>query len=310
MLKSISFNGKETMMELHYLKLFNTLASELNFSKTADILFISQPAVSMQIKNFEVELGFKLFDRIGKSIQLNENGSILYHYSKQIFELIDEAESDLSCQKELVAGVVNIGASNTPGTYILPKIIGEFLETYPQVKINLHIANTYQIENLILENKLDFAVNSGELSDENHIYSEILTYDDVLLIASPDSKLAEKEFIELDDLAQARFITHVKDSQLYKMVVNIISELEIAENVFMTLDNIEAIKQTVIADLGVTAIPRSAVLAELSFGLLKEIKLKNRGWKYPYRLIYHKNKHLTAANRRLIELIKSDMADL
>lgn len=297
-------------MELHYLKLFNTLASELNFSKTADILFISQPAVSMQIKNFEKELGFQLFDRIGKSIQLNENGRILYNYSKQIFKLIDAAESDLSCQKELIGGVVNIGASNTPGTYILPKIIGEFLEMYPQVKINLHIANTYEIENLILENKLDFAVNSGELFNENHICSEILMLDDMLLISSSGSKLAKREFIEPDSLAKARFVTHVKDSQLYKMVVGIISELGISENNFMTLDNIEAIKQAVIADLGITAIPRSAVSNELSFGLLKEIKIKDRSWKYPYRLIYHKNKHLTAANRRLIELIKSRMSQI
>jgi DNA-binding transcriptional LysR family regulator len=297
-------------MELHYLKLFNILASELNFSKTADILFISQPAVSMQIKNFEKELGFQLFDRVGKSIQLNENGRILYHYSKQIFELIDEAESDLSCQKELIGGVVNIGSSNTPGTYILPKIIGEFFEMYPQVKINLHIANTYEIQNLVLENKLDFAVNSGEFSDESHIYSEILMLDDMLLISSPGSKLAKREFIEPDDLAQARFVTHVKDSQLYKMVVSIISELGLSENNFMTLDNIEAIKQAVIADLGITAIPRSAVFNELSFGLLKEIKIKDRSWEYPYRLIYHKNKHLTAADRRLIELIKSRMSQI
>lgn len=146
-------------MELHYLKLFNIMASELSFSKTANILFISQPAVSMQIKNFEKELGFKLFDRIGKTIVLNENGKILYNYSKQIFELIADAESDLSCQKELVGGSINIGASNTPGTYILPKIIGEFLEIYPRVNIDLHIANTYEIENLILENKLDFAIS-------------------------------------------------------------------------------------------------------------------------------------------------------
>ncbi|MHB1394070.1 MAG: LysR substrate-binding domain-containing protein [Clostridia bacterium] len=296
-------------MDLHYLKLFNTLASELSFSKAANVLFISQPALSMQIKKFEAELGFKLFDRVGKSLQLNENSKILHDYSKQIFELLDEAEFELSCQKTLIGGIVNIGASNTPGTYILPKIIGEFVELYPQVNINLHIANTYEIEKLILENKLDFAINGGESPDNINIFSEKLLYDEVLLVASASSKLVEGGPIECIDLASARFVTHEKNSQMYKMVESIISELGLKKNTFMTLGNIDAVKQAVLVDLGITAIPRAAITSELYFGQLKEIKLRNRnqGWIYPYNLIYRKNRHITIAAKKLIELIKLRM---
>jgi DNA-binding transcriptional LysR family regulator len=297
------------MMDLHYLKLFNTLATELSFSKAADALFISQPAVSMQIKKFEAELGFKLFDRVGKSLQLNENGKILYGYSKHIFELLDEAEFELSSHKTLVGGIVNIGASNTPGTYILPKIIGEFVELHPQVNINLHIANTYEIENLILDNKLDFAVNGGVPPVNSNIYWENLLYDEVLLVASASSKLVEGGPIECMDLASARFVAHEENSQMYKMVESIIAELGLEKNIFMTLGNIDAVKQAVLVDLGITAIPQSAIASELYFGQLKEIKLRNRSqsWRYPYNLIYRKNKHITIAAQKLIELIRLRM---
>lgn len=297
-------------MDLHYLRLFNTLASELSFSKAADILFISQPAVSMQIKKFEAELGFKLFDRVGKSLQLNDNGKILYSYSKQIFELLDEAELELSLHKTLIGGSINLGASNTPGTYILPKIIGEFVELHPQVDINLHIANTHEIENLILENKLDFAVNGGERPNNSSIYCEKLMSDEVLLVASAGSRFVTNGPIDCMELASARFVTHEKDSQIYRVVESILAELGLQKPIYMTLGNIDAIKQAVMVDLGITAIPRSAIASELRFGQLKEIKLRNwsQSWIYPYNLIYHKNKHITIAAKKLIELIRLRVA--
>ena len=297
-------------MDLHYLKLFNTLASELSFSRAADVLFISQPAVSMQIKKFEAELGFRLFDRVGKGLQLNENGRLLYSYSKQIFELVDEAEFELSQHKTLIGGVINIGASNTPGSYILPRIIGEFVEIYPQVNINLHIANTYEIETLILENKLDFAVNGGEHPDNRNIYWEKLSNDEVLLVASADSKLVSDGLIDCIELDSARFVTHEKNSQIYKMVEEIMDELGLQRKFYMTLGSIDAVKQAVLVGLGITAIPRSAIINELHFGQLKEIKLRDhpQSWIYPYNLIYLKNKHITIAAKKLIELIKQRMS--
>lgn len=127
------------------------------------------------------------------------------------------------------------------------------------------------------------------------------------MLASPNNVLANKDFVEPKDISKCRIISHVKNSQLYKLVENIIGEIGIEDGIFMTFDNIEAIKQGVIADIGITAIPRSAVCTELEFGLLKEIKIRGKSWKYPYCLIYHKNKHLTLANRKLIEFIKEKM---
>lgn len=294
-------------MDLHYLKLFNTLASELSFSKAADKLFISQPAVSMQIKKLETELSVKLFDKVGKSIFLNDNGKMLYEFTKKIFTLVDEAEACFKSQSGILKGVINIGASNTPGTYIMPRILGEFKEVYPDVNTNLHVGNTYEIDRMIFENRVDFAVNGGDILYSSEVNVEKLMNDEVMLVSSPNNRLAELEYVERDDLKSARYITHEKNSQLCKLLEDILNELGLPANIAMTLGSIDAIKQAVSADLGISAIPRSAICMELKFGLLKQFKIKDKKWLYPYNLIYHKKRQLSVSAKKLMELVKLRM---
>lgn len=297
-------------MELHYLKLFNTLASEHSFSKTADALFISQPAVSMQIKKLETDLGLKLFDKIGRKIYLNENGKLLYEYTKKIFELVDEARSQLNHCSGTVNGIVNIGASNTPGTYILPAILGDYMEMHPMVECKLHIANTYEIEHMILDNQVDFAINGGNIPYCGRISVEKLSEDDIIFVTAPGGKLSECDVITRKDLIDCRFVTHERNSMLYKQLEYILKELELPVNITMTLGSIDAIKQAVSAGLGLSAIPRSAVRTELKYKLLKPLKIKDREWMYPYNLIYYKGKYISPAVNTLMELVKLHMGKL
>lgn len=294
-------------MDLHYLKLFNTLAKELNFSKAANALFISQPAVSMQIKKLESELNLKLFDKIGKSIFLNDNGKILYDYTKKIFSLVEEAEAKLSNINGEFKGSINIGASNTPGTYILPKVLGKFKEKYPAVNTTLHVANTYRIEKMIFENKIDFAINGGDIPYKSQLYVERMAEDKLLLVASPESKYVRTSGSIIQDLSDAKFIMHEKNSQLYKLSEEIVGKLGLPLNITMCLGSIDAIKQAVASGLGISIIPKSAIAAEIKYDILKVIHLSGFGWKYPYNLIYHKNKNLTPAAEKLIEMIRLKM---
>lgn len=300
---------RRVFMDLHYLKLFNILASELSFSKAANMLYISQPAVSIQIKKLENDLGLKLFDKAGKNLYLNDNGKLLYEYTKKIFELIEEAESSLFNRNEIVRGTINIGASNTPGTYILPKILGEFKEIYPYVETNLHIANTFEVERMVLDNKVDFAINGGDISYGNSLYVEKLAEDEVMLVSSPTSKLVEMSSVGVSDMAGCSYIAHEKNSQLYKFMINMLSELGLFANITMTLGNIEAIKQAVSANLGISAIPGSAMRIELKYGLLKQLNINGKKWSYPYNLIYYKNRQLTYGTVKLIELIRKRISD-
>ncbi|MFZ5987375.1 MAG: LysR substrate-binding domain-containing protein [Bacillota bacterium] len=291
-------------MDLHYLKLFNVLAAELSFSKAANMLYISQPAVSMQIKKLENDLGCKLFNKVGKHLYLSESGKLLYEYTRRIFTLVEEAERNIYSSNGVIKGTINIGASNTPGTYILPRILGEFKEMYPEVDANLHIANTYEIERLIFENSVDFAVNGGEILYSSVLCVEKLVDDEVVFIASPGNRLLELENVEISDLVGCKYIVHERNSQIYKIVEDILYELDLPLNINMKLGSIDAIKQAVSAGLGISIIPRSAIKNELKFGLLKEFRVNGKEWRYPYKLIYHKNRQLSYAAAELIKLIR------
>ncbi len=291
-------------MDLHYLKIFNTMATELSFSKTAKKLYISQPAVSIQIRKFEENLGVKLFDKVGRRIYLNENGKLLYEYTKKIFSLIDEAETMLNNQNEIVKGTISIGASNTPGTYILPKILGEFKEMYPYANTSLHIANTSEVEKMVFENVVDFAVIGGEVVRNSTLYAEKIMEDEIVFVASPNGELSEKPYIEAKDLKNIKYISHEKDSKLYKILVDILHELKLPVSISMILGNIDAIKQAVAAGLGISIVPKSAIKMESDFGLLRELRIKDKHWSYPYYLIYHKSRQHSHGTLELIKMIR------
>jgi DNA-binding transcriptional LysR family regulator len=304
MVYMLAAKRKDTFMDLHYLELFNTIAAEESFTKASEILHISQSALSIQIKKFEQQLGFLLFNRAGNKVNLNENGKILFEYSQSIFKLIMEAEYKLLNKKEYMTGTINIGASNTPGTYMLPLVIGEFKKEYPNVNINLNIGNTSEIAHLINNGTLDFAVNGGNLSYHKEVNAIKLMDDDLVLVVSPKSEFADVAYADSLIIKKMSFVVHKTDSQLYTYYKNFIDLMNVPENVAITLSNIDAIKHAVIANVGVSLIPFVAVSLELELGLLKRIMTEPAGLKYPYSLIYNNNKYLSPPVEKFIQMIR------
>lgn len=294
-------------MDIHYLKLFNTVATLGSITKASEQMHISQPALSIQIKKLEDALGLKLFDKISNRLVLNENGEILFGYTKQIFDLVQEASNQLTDRKLTISGQVTIGGSNTAGSYLLPGIIGTFKHLYPQVNIELYIGNTYEIANLIYNDVLDFAINGGDIAYTAQTQVIPLKEDPLILIVSPDSDYVSSSPLTSEDLVDASFIVHHNNSQLYLAYKKAMTDLQLEENIAMTLGSIDAIKQAVAADLGLAFIPYSAVAIELERGLLTQLTLKDRQWFYPYNLIYNKSKFLSPAILKLMDLIKEQL---
>lgn len=292
-------------MELHYLHLFNAVATYESFTKASDALHISQSALSIQIKKLEDELSLRLFDKVGNKIALNENGKILFDYTQKVFSLIEEAEHTLIEKRSAISGSILIGGSNTPGTYILPRILGEFKQLYPNVKLDLYIASTDEIALLIEENHLDFAINGGNITYSSKVLVHKLKDDDLIISASPHSHYASCDTLTLDNLMDAQFIVHGINSQLCKEVESFIHTHHLKGTISMRLGSIDAIKQAVAANLGISLIPFSAVALELKTKQIVELKLQNLAYVYPYNLIHHKNRYLSPANLKLIEFIKN-----
>ncbi|HWT27239.1 MAG TPA: LysR substrate-binding domain-containing protein, partial [Mobilitalea sp.] len=269
-----------------------------------------QPALSIQVKKLETQTGLKLFYKMGNKLYLSESGTMIYEYTKEIFSIVNEMEKSISDQKEFIGGTVNLGGSNTPGTYILPIVLGEIKKQYPNIKVKLHIADTSEITTLIDNGTLDVAINGGSCNYNSYVYTERMFDDKLVIAASPKNILSEKEHIEIDDLKEVNFVVHNTTSQLYTYYKKIIDAFNIPENISMSLGSIDAIKHAVYADLGVSIMPYCAVKQEIENGMLKVLKFELDDITYPYSLIYNKNKYLSTTAQKFIEVLKNTLLEL
>ena len=291
-------------MELHYLEIFNTVARVQNYRKSSDELHISQPALSIEIKKLEEQIGLQLFDRIGTRIYLNDNGRMLQKYTERIFSVVSDMEGAIQETKSHVGGVIRIGASNTPGTYILPELMARFRRRYPDVSFNMTIGSTSEIARRIEAAGLDIAVNGGECEFGKQIHTEKIYEDRLVLVSSAHSPAAKLESLDRTQLMKLSFVVHKTDSQLYADYRSFIGRLDIPEKVAMSVGNIDAIKNSVKTDIGISLVPEAAVKEEIQKGELKVLTVPGLEIEYPYRLLYNNNRSLSLATVKFIEYMR------
>lgn len=296
-------------MELHYLEIFNTVSRYESYRKASDEMHISQPALSTEIKRLEQQIGLKLFDRAGNGVVLNQNGIMLQQYTKQIFSVVGDMETAIADKKNYVGGTLQIGASNTPGAYIMPVIMAGFCQKYPEIMCNLSVGNTSEIADAVSHGELDIAVNGGDCVYDKKIYVKPLYVDKLVLVAAPGhSYIRGTKELSKGQLSNERFIVHKPDSQLYTEYEMLTKTIGIERNIAMMLGSIDAIKSAVRANIGIALLPGISVKNELDDGKLISIKLKNLNMDYPYNLIYNKDKALTTADRKFAEYIMDNIS--
>jgi DNA-binding transcriptional LysR family regulator len=297
-------------MDLHYLWLFYKVAEHHSFSKAAEELMLSQPTISTQVKKLEAELGINLFDRFGKNIYLSREGEFVYSYAKKIFETVKELEDQIAVHKGKIVGNIHIGASNTPGVHILPHLLGIFKQSYPDISVHLHIRNTREILNMIIANEVDFAVIGGKYDYKKTFKTEKLLDDSVILIGSPENPLTQKDFVKAEDLMNQPLITHESTSNLYYTAENIIkNDLKIPFNASMILGNISAINNAVASNLGISIVPLASARHHLEKGMVKKINVEDKVWKYPFYIVYYRDKTFNVASKLLIKTIEESIRD-
>ncbi|MCH5138611.1 LysR family transcriptional regulator [Clostridiaceae bacterium UIB06] len=297
-------------MDLHYLWLFYKVAQHHSFSKAAEELLLSQPTVSMQVKKLEAELGITLFDRFGRNIYLSREGEFVYNYAEKIFKTVKELEDQLAIRKGKILGNIHIGASNTPGAYILPHLIGSFKQDYPDINVHLHIGNTHEILNMIITNQVDFAIIGGDYNYKKTFKTKKLLDDSVIMIGSPKNPLTQKEYVLPEDLINQPFIAHEPDSNLFEYTQYIIkNDLGIPSNISMVLGNISSIKNAVAANLGISIVPLSSIKRDLETGMVKKISIEDKVWKYPFYLVYYGDKYFNVPSTLLIKTIEEKIHD-
>src|SRR6267378_5652352 len=178
-------------------KVFRTVAEHLNFRKAAEQLFLTQPAVTLQVKALEEELGIRLFNRAANRVSLTPQGSLLLDYAKKIAALVSQAEQELGGQDGKVSGELSLGVSTTIAQYLLPRLLRAFLDENPRVQLSLHSGNTDEIVELLLGNKLAIGLIEGPARDRG-IRAEPFMKDELVLITPPafePDRLSRDQFV-------------------------------------------------------------------------------------------------------------------
>ena len=264
---------------LDQLKILRAISNEGSFKKAAEKLYISQPAVSLQIQNLERMLNKPLFYSDKRKARLTETGQLLIKYCDRILSLCEETCHALDELHALQSGALIIGASQTTGTYLMPRLIGLFRHKYPQIAIELQVYSTRKISWGVANGRIDLAVVGGEIPHELKNSLEITSYaeDELALILPLSHPFASLDYIQKEDLYRLRFIALNTQSTIRNVIEKTLAQNGIDSSYFkieMELNSIEAIKNAVHSGLGAAFVSVSAISKELEFNMLHWTKIE------------------------------------
>lgn len=282
-------------MEDHKLKVFCTVAETKSFSKTSEIIYLTQPAVSLQVQALEELYETKLFDRSSNTISLTPAGEILYKYAKDILGLYAELDKEIGKITGLIKGSITIGASTTIGNYMLPAIIADFKRTHPKIRINLHIKNTKRVVELLTSGTLDMGLVEGEVA-KNKVKSDPLVADELILIVPPLHPWVKRKVVSILELTKEPFIIREEGSGTRQVIEKYLTSHGISTGdmkIALVAGGTASIKEAVENGMGVSIISKWAIRKEVKYGTLKIINLKEEKMLRNFSMLLPKNAVMT-----------------
>jgi DNA-binding transcriptional LysR family regulator len=283
-------------MENFRLKVFRTVADTLNFRQAAEALYLTQPAVTLQIKALEEELGVPLFDRTENRVTLTEAGRILLKHAKKVEALTAVARQELARLVGEEEGDLSVGASTTISQYLLPRLIGEFRRLNPKIRLSLLGANTEKIVRGVLDGRLAIGLIEGP-SLHRDIGEEPFVADEIVIVV-PSKHEWVGQHVEAQQLLKAPLILREKGSGTRRVVEAALKAAGIHmkhARVVMELDSTEAIKSAVEAGLGVGFVSRRAIQKELTLDTLREVPIAKLEIQRVFSIIYPRGPESRAA---------------
>lgn len=265
---------------LQQLRILKAIATEKNFTKAAELLYLSQPSLSKQIKTLEKNLDVSLIHRENNKISLTENGKIFLEYSERILALCEESCRALIDLKNGERGNLTVGASQTIGTYLMPRVLALFAQNYPQIDLKVQVNSTRVIAKNVINREIDIAVVGGEIPDElkKNLTVEDFVEDEFSLIVSRSHPFAIKKLITKEDLYHLNFITLNSNSTIRKFIDTILTQNQIETRqlkIIMQLNSIEGIKTAVSLGLGAAFVSSSAIEKEIELKTIEILKIEN-----------------------------------
>ena len=297
-------------MEIKQLITFKTAAENLNFTQTAKILNFAQSSVTAQIKALEAELGTALFERLGKRLFLTEAGRKFQLYANKMIALSYEAKMVVQDQ-EKSSGTLVIGAQESQCTYRLPSILKEFKTKFPQIRLIFKPAHSNEaVKEQLMEGKLDLAFILDTCKIEDVLHVESLIQEELKIVVCPNHPLLKNPIISTKDLESETLLL----TELGCSYRTIFEELFHAEGVYpvnkIEFVSVEAIKQCVIAGLGIAILPAMVVEKEIQEGTIGELTMENTIDPIFTQIAWHKDKWITAPLQQFIDVTKASFVQV
>jgi len=291
----------DLVMNLRHMKIFVVVCQENSITLASKKMYISQPAISTAIKEMENYYGVKLFDRLSKKIFLTDVGKVVLSYALHITSLFSELETTI--RNSGTIGTLRIGSSFTIGTHLMPNYIKNFSAKYPNIQTFVTINNSDKIENLVIDNKLDFALIEGLVHSESLI-SKSFFNDELVVVCSPNNPLLKEDSLSIKDLLTQSFLMREKNSGTRELadsvlLLNGFSVVPIWESA-----STEAIISGVASGIGISILPLLLVQNYIKQGVIGKLNVIDINLKRQFYVIYHKNKFLTPSSLEFLKLCR------
>ncbi len=278
---------------LRQLQVFEKVANHLNYSRAAEELYLSQPAVSMQIKQLEGHIGLPLFEQMGKKIFLTEAGRELHHYARSIAQQLTEMEAVFDEMKGLGQGKLTISVVNT-ANYFTPRLLARFCQRYPEINVILQVANRDAVLKQLADNSTDLAI-MGQPPKGLDLIAESFLDNPMVVIAAPNHTLTTVKQVKFNQLAEQTFVSREQGSGTRSAMERVFEKYNIQPRISMEMETNEAIKQSVQAGMGLGILSLHSIELELETGRLVMLNVEHFPLLRHWFVAHRSNKRLSSA---------------
>jgi LysR family transcriptional regulator, transcriptional activator of the cysJI operon len=289
-------------MELDQLKLFTDLVREQSFTKVAEKNFLTQPAVSLRIRNLEEELGTKLLERTTRKVLVTEEGRILYDYARDILSKAEEVKVVLLERQDKFVGSVRLATVHSIGLHELPAYLKRYISKYPQVVLHIDYHTGDVVHRMVQDGDVDLGIVAYPEPKPNLVILPFLE-DELVAICNKEHAFARRESIRLQELNDQPFIAFDEGIPTRKAIDAVLARRHLRVNIKMQCDNIEILKKMVEVGLGVSLVPRFSVRAEVEQGVLHCLSISDYSFKRPLVLIHRKGKTLSRPMQAFVDIL-------
>ncbi len=289
-------------MELYPLKVFLTVATEKSFSRAAEKLLRTQPAISLAIQRLETSLQEKLIDRSGNPLILTDAGRIVLEYARRFENLEGELQNSLAELRDNSAGRLIIGANESTSLYLLQHI-EEYRRLYPKVKVQVRRSLSSKIPVQLIDGDLELGVISYD-PDDDRLISEVIFTDHLCFVVSPQHRLADQDAISITELGMETFIAHNVLSPYREVVLREFQRHKVPLNMDVEMPTVETIRRMVQRNEGVAFLPKMCVEQEIRAQALREVRVEEMHVERKIRLVYPARRNLSHAAKAFLDVIK------